>query len=260
MRRSCSKRRLKAAAPRRRRLRCVAFCAHVRYRDPSTVEANRADCNGRSPHMRTRVPPAIVRGARSNSWRSRFARFVRARGWGLGDGRRDASLRRICYPGARRPTFIRSEKKMNTGVSAGTAITTLTVVGPKPDRTKADPGANAKTRAVYYSLRPRWAGAGRGCTGRPERAYLRACLRATDARYRTANARAASCSAWGPCFACMGQQVIMVDGAGSCELLVLQLVFHSSLIILECLWSPPMERDMQIPQRRGRGRSRCAKP
>ena len=66
----------------------------------------------------------------------------------------------VIYPGARRPTFIRSEKKMNTGVSAGTAITTLTVVGPKPDRTKADPGANAKTRAVYYSLRPRWAGGG----------------------------------------------------------------------------------------------------
>ena len=215
MRRSCSKRRLKAAAPRRRRLRCVAFCAHVRYRDPSTVEANRADCNGRSPHMRTRVPPAIVRGARSNSWRSRFARFVRARGWGLGvwgtgDATRPLDAPRVSTPGGRAANFY--QKKMNTGVSAGTAITTLTVVGPKPDRTKADPGANAKTRTVYYSLRPRWAGGG---VQDALRACLRACLRATDARYRTANARTASCSAWGPCFACMGQQVIMVDGRWS---------------------------------------------
>jgi hypothetical protein len=165
MRRSCSKRRLKAAAPRRRRLRCVAFCAHVRCRDPSTVEANRADCNGRSPHMRTRVPPAIVRGARSNSWRSRFARFVRARGWGLGrnlgDGTRET---RPTRPGVWRSNFY--QKKMNTGVSAGTAITTLTVVGPKPDRTKADPGANAKTSDGILFSTP--AVGGRGCTGRPQ--------------------------------------------------------------------------------------------
>ena len=129
MRRSCSKRRLKVAAHRRRRLRCVAFCAHVRYRDPSTVEANRADCNGRSPHMRTRVPPAIVRGARSNSWRSRFARFVRARGWGLGDWRRDRRRSRRAPrippgPPPRGPAANFYQKKMNTGVSAGTAITT----------------------------------------------------------------------------------------------------------------------------------------
>jgi hypothetical protein len=174
MRRSCSKRRLKAAAPRRRRLRCVAFCAHVRYRDPSTVEANRADCNGRSPHMRTRVPPAIVRGARSNSWRSRFARFVRARGWGLGrnlgDGTREtrptrpASWRlaiqflseeneygRFCRYGDHNADGRRSKARPNEGGSR---------------REREDPDG-----IVYSRLRPRWAGGG-------VQDALRACLRA----------------------------------------------------------------------------------
>ena len=174
MRRSCSKRRLKVAAHRRRRLRCVAFCAHVRYRDPSTVEANRADCNGRSPHMRTRVPPAInlplcaVRGQILGVPDSR-ALFARAVGawaatWGTGLGNAsDASWRHSVW----RSNFY--QKKMNTGVSAGTAITTTDGRRSKARPNEAaDPGANAKTRTVYYSLRPRWRARAGRCTGRPQ--------------------------------------------------------------------------------------------
>ena len=226
MRRSCSKRRLKVAAHRRRRLRCVAFCAHVRYRDPSTVEANRADCNGRSPHMRTRVPPAInlplcaVRGQILGVPDSRalFARAVGAWASGGRETRRVRSTLPAYLPRARaagRPKNF-YQKKMNTGVSAGTAITTtLTVVGPKPDRTKRRIPARTRRPGRYTILYARGGGPGRGGVQDALRACLRACLRATDARNRTANARAASCSAWGPCFACMGQQVIMVDGRWS---------------------------------------------
>jgi hypothetical protein len=181
MRRSCSKRRLKAAAPRRRRLRCVAFCAHVRYRDPSTVEANRADCNGRSPHMRTRVPPAInlplcaVRGRILGVPDSRalFARAVGAWASGGRETRRVRSTLPAYLPRARaagRPKNF-YQKKMNTGVSAGTAITTTDGRRSKARRRPneaADPGANAKTRTVYYSLRPRWRARAGRCTGRPQ--------------------------------------------------------------------------------------------
>jgi hypothetical protein len=107
------------------------------------------------------------------------------------------------------------QKKMNTGVSAGTAITTT-----DGRRSKARPNEGGSRReredpdGILFST-PAVAGRGRGSVKDALRACLRACLRATDARNRTANARAASCSAWGPCFACMGQQVIMVDGRWS---------------------------------------------
>ena len=215
MRRSCSKRRLKVAAHRRRRLRCVAFCAHVRYRDPSTVEANRADCNGRSPHMRTLVPPAInlplcaVRGQILGVPDSRalFARAVGA--WGTGDA---AATALGIYPGRPGGQFL-SENEYGRFCRYGDH-------NADGRRSKARPNEGGSRReredpdGILFST-PAVAGRGRGSVQDALRACLRACLRATDARNRTANARAASCSAWGPCFACMGQQVIMVDGRWS---------------------------------------------
>jgi hypothetical protein len=148
----------------------------VRYRDPSTVEANRADCNGRSPHMRTRVPPAIVRGARSNSWRSRFARFVRARGWGLGvwgtgDATRPLDAPRVSTPGPggrAAKEFLSEENEYGRFCRYGDHNNFDGRRSKARPNEAADPGANAKTRTVYYSLRPRWRARAGRCTGRPQ--------------------------------------------------------------------------------------------